>query len=192
MRHNHAAGNARNDSTDRYPVRDDKMFEVDECSHNQKRSEEPVRDCRLPWKTLPDRQKQHAGDQFDGEIAKSDFPTAIRTAAAEQDPADQRQILMPRNRLFARRAKRAARLVNRKIGRPAVNADVQERSDRRAQYKRKHAEQKLVNRMMIHAVKWHSISKRGVPSAMRSRCSFRKAGTLAAPLRLASKYPELE
>lgn len=83
MRHNQAAGNARNNSANCYPVRDNEVFEINEGSNDQERSEQPVRDCRLPWKVLPDRQKQQASDQFDGEIAKSDFSTAIRTAAAE-------------------------------------------------------------------------------------------------------------
>ena len=34
------------------------MFEIDECSDDEERSENPVRDRHLPWKALPDRQKQ--------------------------------------------------------------------------------------------------------------------------------------
>lgn len=54
---------------------------------------------------------------------------------------------MPGDLLFARRAKRATRLVNRKIDRPAIDADVQERPDCRADQEGERAEEKLVNRM---------------------------------------------
>jgi len=57
---------------------------------------------------------------------------------------------MPRDRVFAGRAKGAARLVNRKIDRPAIDADVQKRPDCCPEDKRKRAEEKLVNKM-VHA-----------------------------------------
>ena len=48
------------------------------------------------------------------------------------------------------RTKRAARLVNRKIDRPAIDADVQERSDRRAEQEGERVKEKFVTGM-IHA-----------------------------------------
>lgn len=57
---------------------------------------------------------------------------------------------MPGDRLFAGRTKRAARLVNRKIGRPAINADVQKRSHRRTEHEGERVKEKFVTGM-IHA-----------------------------------------
>src|SRR5207244_11191177 len=123
--HRRTANNASNNAADRYAVWNDKMFKIDKCSNDQKRNKNPVRNRHLPRKGLPDDQEQQRSDQFHREIAKGDFRAAIRAATAEQNPANQRQILMPGNLLFARRAKRATRFVNRKIDRPAINADVQ-------------------------------------------------------------------
>jgi len=129
------------------------MFQIDKRSNEQKRSENPVCNRHLPRKALPDREEQQRRDQFHREIAKRYFCAAICTTTPEKNPTDQRQIPMPGDRLPAGRAKRTARLVNRKIGRPPINADVQKRPDCRAENKRKRTEEKLVNRM-IHATNW--------------------------------------
>ena len=126
------------------------MFEIDKRSNDEKRRENPVRNRRLPRKALPNRQEKQRSDQFHREITKGDFRAAIRTTPTQQNPADQRQILMPGNRLFAGRTKRAPWLVNGKSGRPAIDADVQKRPDRRAENKGKCTEERLVNRM-LHA-----------------------------------------
>ena len=57
---------------------------------------------------------------------------------------------MPGDRLFAGRTKRAARLVNRKIGRPPIDADVQKRSHRRAEHEGEGVKEKFVPGL-IHA-----------------------------------------
>ena len=119
------------------------MLKIDKCSDDQERNENPVHNRHLPREALPDREKKKRGEQFDGEIAKSDFCAAIRASAAKREPTDQRQILIPRNRLFAGRTKRAARPIDRKIDRPAVNADVEERTDRRAEHEGEHAKEKI-------------------------------------------------
>src|SRR5262252_6115598 len=94
---------------------------------------------------------------------------------------------MPWNRLFALRTKRPARPINGEVDRPAVDANVQERADRRAEHKGKRAEDKILDRM-LHAINWRSVSMPDAPSAMRSRCSFRIADTSAAPWRPTSEY----
>ena len=127
------------------------MLKIDECSYDKQRDKDPVRDRYLPREPCPDRQEKKGGNQFHGEIAKRNFGPAICAATAKDHPTDQRQILVPRNRLLAVWAKRAARLVNRKFDRPAVNADVQKRADRRAEHERKYAKEKLVRRM-VHAI----------------------------------------
>src|SRR5215469_3232491 len=100
------------------------MLKIDECSYDKQRDKNPVRDRDLPWEPLPDRKEKQRGNEFHGEITKSNFGAAIRAATAKDHPTDQRQILVPRNRLLAVRAERTTRLVNRKINRPAINADV--------------------------------------------------------------------
>src|SRR5215510_290945 len=93
---------------------------------------------------------------------------------------------MPWNRLLALRTKRATRPVDGEIGRPAVDANVQKRADRRAEHEGECAEQKILGRM-LHAINWRSVSMRGAPSARQSRCSFRIADTLATPWRSKSE-----
>ena len=100
------------------------MLEIDKCSDHKERNKNPVRDRDLPREALPDREEKERRKQFHGKIAKSNFAPAVCATTAEQDPADQRQILMPGNRSFTRGAKRAARPVNRKMDRQTVNADV--------------------------------------------------------------------
>src|SRR4029453_9555371 len=123
-RHRHAGNDSRDDPANRHPIWNDEMLKVDKCSDDEKRNENPVRDRHLQWKTLPDREEKERGEQFHSKIAKRDLAPAICTTAAEQKPADQRQILTPGDRCLASRAKRAARLVDRKIDRQTVNADV--------------------------------------------------------------------
>ena len=163
------------------------MLKIDECSYDKQRDKNPVRDRDLPWEPLPDRQEKERGNKFDAEIAKRNSGAAICAATAKDHPTDQRQILVPRNRLLTVRAKRATRLINRKINRPAINAYVQERTDRRAEHERKRAKEEIVSRM-LHAINYRAVSGRDVPSAMQSRCSFRRAGTSATPVRPKSEY----
>src|SRR5262245_14178849 len=126
------------------------MVEIDKRPNDQERNKNPVRNRGLPRKTLPDCEKKQCRDQLYGEISKGDFRAAIRAATAQQNPADQGQIVIPRDWLFAGRTKRATRFVNRKVGRPAIDADIQKRSNRRAENKGKRAEEELVNGM-LHA-----------------------------------------
>ena len=73
------------------------MLKIDERSYDQQRNKNPVRDRHLPWKHSPDREKKKPGDELHGEIAEPNFSSAICASAAKHDPADQRNILMPRN-----------------------------------------------------------------------------------------------
>src|SRR2546426_942359 len=120
----HAGKDACDYPADGHPVRNNEMFEIDECSDNEERNKNPVADRHLPREGLPDREEQKCGKKLDSEIAKSDFAPAICATTAEHDPADQRQILMPWNRFLASRTKRAAGLVNREIDRQTIDTDV--------------------------------------------------------------------
>src|SRR6266436_8218994 len=115
------------------------------------------------------------------------FCAANCTSAAKREPAYQRKIVMPLNRLVAVRAKRPTRPIDGEIDRPAVDANVQKRADRRAQHEGKHAEEKILGRI-LHAISWRSVSMRDAPSTMQSRCSFRITDTSAAPSRSTSEY----
>ena len=66
---------------------------------------------------------------------------------------------MPWDALLAGRTKRTARLIDRKIPRQAVNADVEERADRRAEDEGKDAKDQLVSRGRLHSL--GGISARG-------------------------------
>ncbi len=122
------------------------MLEINKCPDDQERNKNPIRDGRLPGEVLPDREEKKRGEQFHGKIAKGDFGAAICAATTKHDPADQWQVVVPWYRLLARRAKRAARPVDRKIDRQTINADVEERADRPAKDKSEHAKGKFVSR----------------------------------------------
>src|SRR5438132_1074648 len=150
------AGNEPRDySADRDPVRNDEMLKIDKCPDDEERNKNPVSDRHWPGEALPDCEEKKRGQQFHRKIAKCDFASAICAAAAEYHPADQRQVLLPRNRLLARWTKRAARLVYRKIARQPVNTDVQKGADCGAKNESKYAEEKLVNRI-VHAINQRS------------------------------------
>ena len=163
------------------------MLKIDKRSDDQERNENPVRNRHLPGKPLPHRKEKKCRNEFHCEIAKRNFCAAICASAAKREPTDQWQIVMPWNRLFALRTKRPTRLVDREIDRPAVNANVQKGADCRAEYEGKRAEEKTLSRR-LHAINLRSVSMRGAPSSMRSRCSFRIADTSAAPWRLTLEY----
>ena len=156
------------------------MLKIDKGSDDQERSKNPVCDCYLPREPLPDCEEKEGCNEFHYEVAKRNPCAAICAPAAKREPTDQRQILMPWNRLFALRTKRPPRSVDGEIHRPAIDANVQKRADRRPEQKRKPAEEKILSRM-LHAVNWQSVWRRAAPSATRSRCSFRTADTSAAP-----------
>jgi len=91
---------------------------------------------------LPNREKENCGDQFHRKIAECDFAAAVCAAAAQREPTEKWQILMPGDRLLASRTKRAARFIDGKIERQAINADVQERADHGAEDECKRTEKK--------------------------------------------------
>ena len=95
-----------------------------------------------PREALPNLKKENCGDQFHRKIAECDFAAAVCAAAAQREPTDQGQILMPRDRLLASRTKRAARFIDGKIERQPINADVQERADHGTENEGKRAEKK--------------------------------------------------
>jgi hypothetical protein len=89
---------------------------------------------------LPDCEEKKRGNKFHGEIPKRNFCTAMCASAAKRKPADQWKIVMPRNRLFALRTKRATRSIDGEIDWPAVDTNVQKRADRRAEHEYKDTE----------------------------------------------------
>ena len=124
------------------------MLKIDKCSDDQERNKNPVRDRHLRWEPLPDRKEQNCGNEFHREIAERNFCTAISASAAKREPADQWKIVMPWNRLFALRTKRTTRPIDREIDRPAVDANVQKRTDRRAEQEGKRTEEKILSRIL--------------------------------------------
>ena len=127
------------------------MLKIDKRSDDQERNENPVRNRHLPREPVPDRKEKKCGDEFHGEIAEGNFCVAICASAAKGEPADQRKVVMRWNRLFAARTKRSTGPVDGEIDRPAVDANVQKRPDRRAEHERKCTEQKILRRI-LHAI----------------------------------------
>src|SRR5206468_1189490 len=158
----------------------------DKRSDDQERNENPVRNRHLRREPLPDREEQKSGNEFHREVAERNSCAAICASPAKRDPTDQRKIVMPWNQLFALRTERTTRPVDREIDGPAVDTNIQKRANRRAEHEGKRAEEKILSRL-LHAFNRRFVSLRGVPSAMRSRCSFRIADTSAWPWRPKSK-----
>src|SRR5206468_2914724 len=100
------------------------MLEVDKCSNDEERNENPIGERDLPGKLAPDGEKKKSGQEFHREIAEGNAAATVRTAPPQKEPAQERDILIPPELLLARRAKGAARLVHRKIERHSINADV--------------------------------------------------------------------
>ncbi len=116
------------------------MLEVDKCSDDDKGHENPVGGDDWPRKAAPNSEEQKRGNEFDAEVTKRDSASTVGAASPQHEPADQRQIVVPRNRSFAGRAKRATRFIDRKLQWQAINADVQKRADHRTENKSKRAE----------------------------------------------------
>ena len=87
----------------------------------------------MPRERAPDDEKEKRGNEFDREIAKRNFAFAICAASAQRDPTDERYVLIPGNFFFAGRTKRTARTIDGKIARQTINADVEKRTDDRAE-----------------------------------------------------------
>ena len=107
------------------------MLEVDEGGGDDECDENPIRNRDLPWVISPNNEEQERRHQLDREITKRDWRPASGAATAQHNPTQQRQIMTPRNRLFARRAKRPLRLVHGKIKRQPVDDDVKKGADGR-------------------------------------------------------------
>ena len=127
------------------------MLEIDESGGDKERDEDPVNDRERPWEGNPDGKKKQSGEQLDCEIAKRDPAPAIRAFSAQPEPAQQGQILLPRDRFLAGRTKGTPRLVNRKIPRQPVNADVEKGPDRRTQHEGEDAKNQFVRRGRFHS-----------------------------------------
>src|SRR2546423_4167237 len=181
LRNDEAGDQSGDGAANRDLVGNNEMLEIDKGRDEQNGNEDPIGNGDLPGKKLPDREKQKRGQQFDAEIAKGNFVSAFCATAAQKQPADDRNILLPRNLGFTDGAKRTTRFFDRDIARQSINADVQKRTNGRAGKERDHRE-KCDVKGNIHAIR-SKFSTFGVPSSTRSRCSFRKGATLAAPLR---------
>ena len=109
------------------------MLEVDKRRDDQELNQNPVRDRDRPPKRQPDDEKQNCREQFDNEVARGNWCAAVRAFAAELQPGDERQIVPPRNLVFAVRAKRAPRLIDREAEREQVaEADAEAEEDAEA------------------------------------------------------------
>src|SRR5436190_20230347 len=107
-----ARGNSRDCSANRDLIRNNKVFEIDKGGDEQDRNKNPIGDGDFPRKRFPNGEKQKRGEQFDTEIAKGNSGPALGATAAQKQPANQRNILMPGNRRFAGWTERTPRPVH--------------------------------------------------------------------------------
>jgi len=78
------------------------------------------------------QERQQAGDQFDQRIAPGDFGPAVSASGAQNQEADNRNVVVKTNRMSAGRTA-GSRLHNGGFRRNAENADVKKAADRRAE-----------------------------------------------------------
>jgi hypothetical protein len=117
-------------------VGQDARFQVRERQPHQQCAQEAELQGRERRSQPPDEdEEQHAGQQFDYRIPHGDGRLAMPAAAAQQRVAQQRDVVVPGDRMAAGRAVRAGPH-HRKILRQAVDADVEEAADQQAEQQR--------------------------------------------------------
>ncbi len=113
FRHDEAGDHARHRSANGYFVGDNEVLEVDEGRGDKERDENPVSDRHRPRERFPDAKEKERGQELDGEIAEGNADAAVSAFAAQEEPAQERNVLVPLELGLARRTKRAARLIDR-------------------------------------------------------------------------------
>jgi len=110
-------------------------IEVDERGAHQKgRKKHPRERDKGRRRDEPAREKERAGQRLDGRIAEAERSMAAARMAAQDKPAKNRDIVVPGNRLAAGAVR--AGPDNGFANRDAVDADVEEAADARAENKR--------------------------------------------------------
>jgi len=113
-------------------VRQDLVLEVDgEEDDEGTRKREPHEQQRGRAKHLPVQQEDGARQGFDDRIPDGDRRTTIAAPAPEGEVARDGNVVGPGQRVRARRAARRGK-DNRRAGRQAMDADVQETADAQA------------------------------------------------------------
>jgi hypothetical protein len=95
LRHSEARQDPNDCSADRDFVGNNEMLEVDEGGRDEERNKKPVSDRDVPRKNFPDPEKEKRGEKFDGEITEGDAGAAVRAFAAKEQPAQERDVLVP-------------------------------------------------------------------------------------------------
>ena len=126
------------------------MLKVDECRDDEQRNENPVSDRDLPREGAPNGEKKKRGNEFDRKITKRNLASAICAATAQSNPTDEWQILIPGNFFFAGGTKGSPWAIDGKIARQAIDADVEKRTDDRAENECENFEEQAIGKS--HAI----------------------------------------
>ena len=177
-------------------VRDQPHVEVDQRDrHERGHEQQPEHDADRLVLRADDEREQHGGQQLDGRVADRERLPAGAAAAAQQQPAEHRDVVAGLDRRLAVRAVRA-RTQQRLLAREPVDDDVQERPDRQAEDEREgdvdgiHGVRKLdegadtaaerarrarrpASRTSQTAVRWRATRCRRSCSRRRRRCCRR-------------------
>jgi hypothetical protein len=129
------------------PVRDEIVLQVGDGDAEEHGSEhgDAQRGERRPVRG-DGAQPAERDDKLDGGIRGGDRKVAAATAAPEQEPADDGDVLDRPDRPGALRAARRGG-DDREVERPSRHADVQEGADARADEKRQHAIERIAHRV---------------------------------------------
>src|SRR5262245_44876483 len=105
------------------------MLEIDCEEHDERAAEEESRDEEQAGAVVPPREPEHRGrDRFDNRILDADRVLAGPAVTAQEQPAHNRNVLVPLDLAAAIRTRRG-RPDNRGAEREPVDADVQETAD---------------------------------------------------------------
>src|SRR6266545_7671036 len=119
------------------------VFEVDGEQYDQRAPEQHTRREQRTGAVIPPREREHdRGERLDNRILRTDGGPARPTPAAERDKADNRHVLVPRQRTLALGTRRG-RPHDRLPQGQAVDTDVEKAANGGAKcggYRRRHGE----------------------------------------------------
>ena len=123
------------------------MVEVDERGDDHRGHEDPQRERENPSVMIempPHGVEQDSGQEFDQRIADGDGLAAEAALPTQREPGKDGQVMEPLELVFAVRAEGTLGFVDRHAEGQTVDADVQERTDDRAEYERENVEEPVV------------------------------------------------
>ena len=154
-------GKAEEDADDRATdgdfVGDDEVFKVDKSGDDEEGRHHCIGEGEeegVIWGSVssgggyfePNGEKEQGGEEFDSEVAEGDTGVTIGTFSSKKQPAEEGNILVKRNGVFATWTKGTLGLIDRKFAGHSVNANIEKGTDGGTEDERKGGEEIIVER----------------------------------------------